>query len=82
MKLPVKQLAINHPPGLLDFLVGCNLFEVWVELFELQTFGVVLLVLGSNVTAGARYTGSFLLGTFQDHLNAIPFLCHFDFFEI
>ena len=65
--------------GLLDFLVNGYLFEDSVILLQFQTLGSVLLVLGSDVTGGARHTAVLVLGALHDYLYPVAFLSHFDF---
>ena len=63
---------------LFDFTVNGDALEERVVLLALQAVGGVLLVLGGDVTGHACDTALFLLGTFEDDLNSIAFLCHVD----
>ncbi|MCE3282008.1 MAG: hypothetical protein K0Q66_745 [Chitinophagaceae bacterium] len=61
---------------LLDLFVYGYFLQVRVELFEFDTLGRVLFVLHRDVTAGTRNTRILLLGTFEDNLDPVAFLCH------
>ena len=58
-----------------------HLLQNGIVFLQLQTFGGVLAVLGSDVTRGTGHTACLVLGAFQDNLNAITFsfLCHDDY---
>ena len=53
------------------------LLEDRVVLFLLDTIRRILLVLRCDVTRSSRKSAVFVLGAFQDHLNAVAFLSHF-----
>lgn len=55
-----------------------NFFQCWVVLLQFDALGCILFVLGSDVAAGTGEAGSFVLGTFENHLNPVSFLCHAD----
>lgn len=55
--------------GLFYFLVNGVLFQNRIELLQFEAFRCILLVLGTDVPAGARQTGGFVLRAFQDYLN-------------
>ena len=56
-----------------------HFLQVRIVLLKLQTFGSVLFVLSSDITAHAGNTTILLLGAFQNHLHScvFVFLCHF-----
>jgi len=53
-------------------------FQCGIVLFQLDALGCILFVLGGDVSACTGEAGSFVLGTFENHLNPISFLCHAD----
>ena len=82
MNRPISTLANQHISTLLlDLFVNSYLLQVCVELLQLKTLGVVLLVLGRDIAAGAWYRRVLLLGALQDYLDAVAFLCHCDAFK-
>jgi hypothetical protein len=61
---------------LLDFFMNSHLLHGCVEFLQLNALWGILLVLGSDVTAGACQTGILMLGALKDYLNAIAFFSH------
>lgn len=53
-------------------------FQSRVVFFQLDALGGVLFIFGGNVAAGTGEAGCFVLGTFENHLNPVSFLCHAD----
>ena len=61
---------------LLDLFVNGHLPENGVVFLQLHALGRVLPVLGGDVAGSAGLTRGLMLGAFQDHLYAVPFLGH------
>ncbi len=59
-------------------------FKYWIVLFQFQSFGRILLVLGRYIPGGARLAAGFMLCAFHDHLytRILRFLCHNDSFWV
>ena len=64
------------PSILFDFFVNRHLFENRIVLLSFHPIGCVLFVLGGNVAGHAGHAAGFVLGAFQNDLNAITFFGH------
>jgi len=56
--------------------VNRHALEYGIVLFQLDAVGGVPLVLGGDVAGCSGLTRGFVLGTLQDNLYAVAFLCH------
>ena len=63
---------------LFNFTVNRVLAHDGVVFFQLHTIGRIFAVLLRDIARSARQAAVFVLGAFQDHLNAIAFafFCH------
>ncbi len=57
-----------------------HFFQDGIELFEFQSFRIVLLVLNGYIPAGTGLSAGLVLGALQNNLNAIAFLRHDAYF--
>jgi hypothetical protein len=57
--------------------MNSHLFQDGIILFHFKTIRRILFILRRDVTGSARLSTGFVLGTFEDNLNAVAFLCHF-----
>jgi hypothetical protein len=64
------------PSILFDFFVDRHLFENRIVLLSFHPIGCVLFVLGGDVAGHAGHAAGFVLGAFQNDLNAITFFGH------
>ena len=64
------------PSILFNFFVNGHLFENRIVLPSFHPIGCVLFVLGGDVAGHAGHAAGFVLGAFQNDLNAITFFGH------
>ena len=64
------------PSILFNFFVNGHLFENRIVLPSFHPIGCVLFVLGGDVAGHAGHSAGFVLGAFQNDLNAITFFGH------
>ena len=72
----IAVLAAFAMVGLFNFFMNGVLLQVRVVFLQLDPFRGVFLILGTDVTAGTRNTGRFLLRALQNYLYPASFLCH------
>lgn len=80
----VERNPVGSLPILFDFAMHRVLAHDRVEFFQLQSFRRIFPVLLRDVTRCAGQTAGFMLGAFQDNLQAVAFtfLCHFIAYSI
>jgi len=65
---------------LFDFFMHCHLLKNRIVLLQFKTLSRIFLILRRNVTRGAGHACSLMLCTFQDDLDPVAFLSHFNRF--
>ncbi len=73
-KKVTQPLALRGALGLLDFFVNGITLHGVIVLSQFNALRRVFLVLNGDIAAGAGQSRGFVLGAFQNYLNAVSFL--------